>query len=292
MNHFQLINDYKDIPEYRLSFNQLAGETFGIDFEKWYQNGFWDDRYLGYAYIDGNQVIANVSVSKMDLLINGQPQKALQIGTVMTRPAYRNKGLARDLMNIVLAEYARDYDFIYLFANQNVLDFYPRFGFQPVRETLFSSKVNTGNPGRGRIRKLDVSNPGDLHLIYRMVSRRIPVSRTLGAVNNQSIFMWYCFNVFGDALYYWEAEESIIIFAQQANILHVYDYISPKPTLFQPVLDQVATRETEQVIFYFTPEFEDIEVTPSIFESDDVMFVKTTAVCLPWRFKYPKTAQA
>jgi hypothetical protein len=86
VNELKLIHNYKDIAEYRQSFNQLAKSTFGIDFEKWYKNGFWDDRYICYSYRDEDKVVANVSINKMDVILEGERKRVLQIGTVMTHP--------------------------------------------------------------------------------------------------------------------------------------------------------------------------------------------------------------
>jgi transposase len=60
-----------------------------------------DGRYME-PYIDHDEVIANVSVSELQMLIEGQEVSALQIGTVMTHPEYRGKGLARKLMECVI----------------------------------------------------------------------------------------------------------------------------------------------------------------------------------------------
>ena len=68
MRELKLIYNYKHISEYRLSFNQLAKDTFRIDFEEWYNKGGWDDNYICYSYIDKNKVVSNVSISKMDIL--------------------------------------------------------------------------------------------------------------------------------------------------------------------------------------------------------------------------------
>lgn len=38
-----IIKNYRDNKELRQSFNELARQTFDIDFEDWYQNGFWSD---------------------------------------------------------------------------------------------------------------------------------------------------------------------------------------------------------------------------------------------------------
>lgn len=41
MSHMTLMKDYRNNEELRASFNVLAKKTFGLDFEDWYQNGYW-----------------------------------------------------------------------------------------------------------------------------------------------------------------------------------------------------------------------------------------------------------
>ncbi|WP_083205196.1 hypothetical protein [Bacillus sp. FJAT-27264] len=72
-----LVSDYKDNKAYRDSFNKLTTLAFDINFEVWYQKGFWDDRYICYSFLRDSEVIANVSVSKMDVVINGLNKKAI-----------------------------------------------------------------------------------------------------------------------------------------------------------------------------------------------------------------------
>lgn len=137
MQELIFMKNYKNNEVLRKSFFELAVNTFEINFEDWYQQGYWGERYIPYSYVDGDQVIANVSVNILELIIHGEKKKAIQIGTVMTHPDYRGKGLSTRLMNKVLAEYENKYDYMYLFANESVLDFYPKFGFKPVEEHLF-----------------------------------------------------------------------------------------------------------------------------------------------------------
>jgi predicted GNAT family N-acyltransferase len=47
---------------------------------------------------------------------------------VTTHPDYRGKGLSARLVNKVLEEYENKYDYMYLFANESVLDFHLKFG--------------------------------------------------------------------------------------------------------------------------------------------------------------------
>jgi GNAT superfamily N-acetyltransferase len=292
MNELTLIYDYKDMTEYRQSFNQLAKSTFGIDFEKWYQKGFWDDRYICYSYLDGNKVVANVSINKMDVILEGERKRALQIGTVMTHPEYRKRGLSADLMNIVLDEYEKKYDFIYLFANETVLDFYPKFGFKPFKESQFSIDVTIGKSSLGNVRKLDISNTNDLKMIINLASARIPISTVLGVENVQGIFAWHCLNVFYDDLYYLEDEDVIVICKREKEKLHVYDVISKNEVHFQHILNKIASEEIKKVIFYFTPDFPDITPSSSYFKPDDVLFIRPSSLEITKSFKCPITAQA
>lgn len=44
-------------------------------------------------------------MNKMDLAVNGESKRALQIGTVMTHPEQRGKGLSKQLMEYVSDTY-------------------------------------------------------------------------------------------------------------------------------------------------------------------------------------------
>ena len=65
----KIVKDYRDNIILRHSFNELAKKTFGLDFEDWYQNGFWSDHYNPYSIVEDHKVIANVSVNKTDMIL-------------------------------------------------------------------------------------------------------------------------------------------------------------------------------------------------------------------------------
>ena len=96
--------DYQDDKNLRGSFDTLARETFGLSFEPWYLSGNWTDRYRPYSLLHKGQVVANVSVSPMDLRCMGRELHCVQLGTVMTAPAFRGRGLGRALLERVEAE--------------------------------------------------------------------------------------------------------------------------------------------------------------------------------------------
>ncbi|MBN6185372.1 GNAT family N-acetyltransferase [Aneurinibacillus sp. BA2021] len=128
MSLYERISDYKENRKYRESFIELARQVFGIDFTRWYEKGCWDGNYVCYSYVDRARVVANVSINKMTVIVEGKEYKAIQIGTVMTHPEYRKQGLSKKLMYHVIDTYEKECDFIYLFANDSALDFYPAFG--------------------------------------------------------------------------------------------------------------------------------------------------------------------
>ena len=65
----------------------------------------------------------------MNLIVNDKTVNGIQIGAVGTLPEYRNKGLSKYLMDLVLDKYQDSTDISFLFANETVTEFYPKFGF-------------------------------------------------------------------------------------------------------------------------------------------------------------------
>ena len=151
---YTLKKQIKEDEKLRKSFNELALNTFDISFEAWYQNGFWTDRYIPYVLIEGDSVIANVSVNLIDIIDQGLNKRYVQLGTVMTKKEYHHQGLAKQLMNEVLKDWQDQCDGIYLFANENALKFYPKFSFIKAREYQYRFLVQ---PKTGDFHKLDMT---------------------------------------------------------------------------------------------------------------------------------------
>lgn len=85
--------------------------------------------------------MANVSVNIMDFVILGEEKRYVQIGTVMTDENYRNQGLSRTLIKKILKEWENKCQGIYLYANNSVLNFYPKFGFSVCSEYQYSTFI-------------------------------------------------------------------------------------------------------------------------------------------------------
>ena len=125
---------YKNDSEALASFNELTRNTFAFDFVNWHAEGHFSDMYVPHVIMDKGKVVSNVSVNRMQFDIGGVIRNYIQIGTVMTDKEYRGKGLNKKIMESILQEYIDKVDGIYLFGNDSVLDYYPKFGFVPSEE--------------------------------------------------------------------------------------------------------------------------------------------------------------
>lgn len=260
MTNYQLVYDYKDNQKYRESFNELAELVFGLDFSQWYEKGCWNDQYICYSYVDGEKVIANASISKMTVAVNSEDYKAIQVGTVMTHPNYRHKGLAKKLMNDIIDKYEKQYDFIYLFANETVLDFYPKFGFSRVQESRYFLNTDGLQKKTNRtIRKLNVENINDLSLLKLYAKERIPLSSVLDVKDNENLLMFYFLIAFPNSIYFIEDKDVIVLFEKEDEELHLFDVVSRSEIDVIEVLSYITTSDIKRIIFHFIPDCQNLE---------------------------------
>lgn len=189
--------EVRDVPALRESFFELAREVFSLDFAPWHRGGYWGEEYRPYVLCSGERVVSCVAVNDIRTRLNGAEKRFVQLGTVMTHPEWRGRGLSRFLMERALAD-AADADGVYLFANDSVLDFYPRFGFRTEGEFQCRTAVP---PRPGRVRKLCMDIPADREaLLSRYRSCNNPYS-SFPLLENQGLLMFYCGNFWKDGVY-------------------------------------------------------------------------------------------
>lgn len=290
--NYEMISDYKDNKMYRDSFNKLAENTFDINFEEWFRSGFWNDKYVCYSYIDNNEVISNVSINKMNLIYQGENYSALQIGTVMTHPNYRGQGLAKNLLNHVIAKYEDQYDFLYLFANDTVLDFYPKFGFERIEESSFTVDACNLKKKASKLKKLNPDNKTDFQLISRIVSERAPLSNILDVKESEDLLMFYVLIALKNELYYLEELDVIVLMEQEGTDLYVLDILSTKKLDVVEVLSYLSTKKIETIHLLFTPEKSKYIDAAYIIETEDMLFVRPNVLTSENYFLFPATSHA
>ncbi|MDQ0272190.1 GNAT family N-acetyltransferase [Cytobacillus purgationiresistens] len=292
MTSYKLVSDYRNNKELRKSFNELAKETFGIDFSGWYEKGYWGDSYIPYSYTENGNVIANASIFKMSVVINSKTYNAMQIGTVMTDQRYRNKGLAKELMLHIMELHKVSCDFMYLFANESVLDFYPKFGFSRLDESeycLALDKSNVQRVNNTSLKRLTIEE--NLTLLEDYATNQYICAKQIDVRNNKNLLMFYFTIVFPEAIYYIEDLETIVLMEHEEETLHVFDIISHQKQDIETLLANIITDSTKQVVFHFTPEYlvAGMEVN-TMANDDDALFILSDTPLLKGHFKFPFTS--
>lgn len=249
---FDYRTDYQDDKNLRSSFDSLAQQIFGLTFEAWYRSGNWTDRYRPYSLFDHKKVVANVSVSPMDLRCMGKELHCVQLGTVMTEPSFRGRGLVHFLIARALADWSAKCDGIYLYANQDTKEFYSKFGFAPVREWRHSMAVS-GDGKRHGVRRLIVGITEDRLLLLKKYAQSNPFS-LLNTEHNPGLLLFHCcFGSMRTCVYYVEEYGVAAVAESEGDTLYCHDIFGASEGSLHDVLTALAEPGTRRAILGFTP---------------------------------------
>lgn len=281
MKEYRVIKNYREDEALRKSLSRLATETFGLDFEDWYQKGYWTDAYNPYSVVTDGEVVANVSVNLTDFVCSedeaaGQEAQRpgvrhlIQLGTVMTREKYRGQGMIRRLMEEVHRDWENRVDGIYLFANDSVLDLYPRFGFSRAQEVLHTKAVsNSREAGMVQVPMEDKKSLDRLEEIIRKSCAGSAFSLT----GNSGLVMFHITKFLRNNVYY-ERESGVFAVAEiEDGRLLLYDVFSEKPVDLDRVIASFG-KQIRQVVAGFTPRERSGFTAGKVQEEDTTLFVK------------------
>lgn len=230
----------------RASFNTLTRATFGFDFTGWYDAGHWGDLYIPHVLTDGDRVISNVSVNHMVFDLEGVRRHYLQLGTVMTDQAYRGQGLNRQIMEHILSEYADKVDGIYLFGNDSVLDYYPRFGFRPAQETEYYLP-------RDRFRAPYAVEPAQPEELYDAVRRcETNPNDAFYMSENLGLYQFWCGAEYAENVYYIPEAGIYVVAARDGGNLYIHQIVGETKADLSRLAASFGADVT-QAVFCFTP---------------------------------------
>lgn len=266
---YTIVKHYRNDPALRASFNALAEATFGLNFEGWYQNGFWGENYDPYSIFEDGKIVANVSLNRTDMVIGGQRKRIYQLGTVMTDPAYRNRGYIRTLMAEIEKDTA-DAEGVYLFGGDNVVEFYPKFGFRKGAEFLYSRPVSQA--GENRMKQIPMDNPEGWAKLRAAMAESVAFS-ACEMVGNPELIFFYVSQFMTDCVYYEEAQDVWAVAELEDGVLTLHNVFAPKPVSLSEVIAAFG-EEVKQVNLGFAPlETEGFSCQPW-HEDDCTFFVK------------------
>lgn len=212
----------------RTSFNELTQQTFCFDFVNWYEAGHWGDLYIPHVLLEGDKVVSNVSVNLMQFDIQGVKKNYIQLGTVMTDSAYRGQGLNREIMEHILAEYAGKVDGIYLFGNDDVTNYYPKFGFKPSKEyKYYLPYESTEKVAAYVLEKVDMQDGAQAEKLYDFM-RTYKVEPDCTNQNdamymseNVNLFQFWLGAGYGDSVYYIPEIRAYAIVETEGETVHI-----------------------------------------------------------------------
>ena len=267
---YEIVKHYRDQEHLRHSFNKLAEKTFGLNFEGWYRNGYWSENYDPYSVLVDGEIVANVSVNTTDLRVDGEIRHLIQLGTVMTEERYRNRGMIRAIMAEIQADWADKSDGMYLFANDSVLDFYPKFGFRKGKEYEYTKDVFlTGN---GSMIPVPMETPAQ----WKLLEAAIGENQFRGAcdlVGNIQLIMFYVTQYMQNCVYRDEESGAYVIAEREGDTLRLFNVFASQPMS----LDQVISRfgsEIRHVVLGFAPVDSTGYRITALREDDCTFFIK------------------
>lgn len=276
--------------EWHEAFHDYVGRVFpGVSFRRWAAYAGWQDDYRAFALLDANRIVASASLTRMDVVLHGRAVRGWQLGAVGTDPSYRRRGLQQRLMQHVLAQTGAE-DLVFLFANDEVLDFYPRFGFRRARESVFTADHRV-EPGGAPLRILAPDSLADRELLARVAAAAEPSTALFGARGYGSIVLWYVCNFHGEHVRYVPEHDALIVAEQAGSSLLVYDVLARKRFDVAEQLPRLITAPIDRIELFYSPERDWPSAQPSREYSDSPLFVRGPYLMPEQPFKFPALAQ-
>lgn len=294
------VKDYKNDDGLRQSFDALAKNTFGISFEAWYQNGCWDDNYINYSFHDAGKIVANASANRMTIKMKGVKEtvSAIQIGTVMTDPAYRRKGLAYALIQKIFEDFDAEVSLYYLAADLDAKPLYEKCGFVEIPETCYHyvmpANQHSESSSSLTLNKTTLSLEAFLHWKRNAMSKGC----AFDVEDDAHIAAFYWFHGIKDKLYTL-GDDCLIIadISEDGRKLTLLDYYVMDARSLESILKAISgmsENQIEKVDFAFDMTGVQLsEPLESLKEEKSGWMIRTLGdVRFPETFCYPKLAQA
>lgn len=267
-----IVKGYRDDPKLRSSFNRLAKATFGLDFEPWYQYGFWTDDYNPYSVLLDGEIVANVSLNRTDMIIDGKRRKLYQLGTVMTDRTYRGRGYIRAIMAEIDKDIS-DADGVYLFGGDSVLEFYPKFGFRQGTEHIYTKEIEQN--GECTMKRIRMDGPaGWIRLRMAMENSKFQTACTMA--DNPGLIFFYVAQFMQSCVYYDRGLDAWAIAEIENDDLMLHNVFAPVGVTLEDVIASFG-KGIRRVTLGFTPEDRTGFDCEAYHEEDCTFFVKGAA---------------
>lgn len=270
---YQLVSEFRDEKEIREQFYELPKTMFCLDFKPWYEAGYWSENYNPHCLLDNGRPVSNISIYHQKFMLSGVEKHLIQIGGVCTFEEYRNQGLSRYIMEAIIEEYKEKCDSLFLMANDSVLEFYPKFGFEKSIEyqyVTYSKEVSNTY----HVKKLDSKNERDYNLAIRKM-KDINSDIELATMQQSELAMLY-WQICNICEFYYIEELDVIAVASYDKDELVIDHIYGQAPL-EEVIKALCNKKNTKVILGFKPSNPDNYRVEEYHEEDCTLFILNKA---------------
>lgn len=244
-----LRTEYWDDLAARGAFKEFLVTIHGLDLSEWESAGYWDYDYTPFSFFDGERVVSSVCVYSLEAVIDGAPARVAQISGVGTLPAWRRRGLNRQLTERAL-EWARDdHQAVFLFADTGAVPFYTACGFTPIDEFVEFMEA-TPVDRKGGLVKLDPGEKEHRDRIYKYAEHRGPVSEKL-SVSSPKLFAFHCLHSLRDSVYEIPDLKCLVCCERIDGCLKIFDVVAEAVPAFEQIYPYNACDSDREVEFHF-----------------------------------------
>ncbi|WP_257386108.1 GNAT family N-acetyltransferase [Tahibacter caeni] len=231
-------------------FHAFVPLTFrSVDFRRWEARGGWNEDYTAWLLEDDADIVASVGVTRMRLVLDGLPREGYQLGAVATHPERRGRGHSRALLEAVLAELGAAP--VLLFANERVLDFYPRFGFRAAVQRRFVADAAL-QPAAAPARHCDVADVAARAGLAALCAEAIVNDAAFGARDYYSTLLWHLTYRAIDARWL-DDGNAVAAVERDGDTLILHDLIARRPFDLAAALAAVVDSPVARIEFGFRP---------------------------------------
>jgi hypothetical protein len=206
----------------------------------------------------------------MDLIMGDSLRHAVQIGTVATHPEYTRQGLAKKLLLHVVEQCAQS-DLTFLYANDSVMSFYPRFGFELRAEHSYQVELKAQIVRSFPTFQKWIPHVEERELLSRRFQSRTPISTTLGISDYASLATWHCLILYKEQLWISDDAEILMVCRLTGDTLQIYDIVAERldEDFFRKLQWPGATR----AVIHFVPDRFTGEFVP-VLDNSDAFFIR------------------
>lgn len=205
----------------------------------------WESVSTAFVRLEDGRPVAHVGVIELPLVLLGRPVSVGSVHAVATHPRHRRRGHYRRLMEEVLEHCDARYETLVL-TTENP-EYYEPVGFRVLQEHVFRLRCHSPG-GAGRLRSLDLSDPGDVELLTRLLETREPVSRVVGVTDAKAVF---CFNEMRRPLFYAGDLDALLCMEIEGSTLKLFDVVGPQLPSLDALLATMP-RPIDEVVGHFS----------------------------------------